>query len=340
MNHFKTHTELQFHNDINYRKTLVGEGRELPNPINILYNDMMSVKRFLLSMEGEYLVNSAKTTDQKLNFFPSDIYGEALKNGIEITKEFYDTLHNTKNIKIYNTEWYGKFTNYLPATNLIEVMYAMVNELRDINFNDTNKEYHFLTLNNIEKPDRLQLYNFYENNPIVKSYSLSSFIFKNIFLDNVINQARSTTGSKEKIMLYNPATMKDFYSKCAIEIVCESGPNIISEKVLKPLFMGVPFLLHTNGLHNLYSTFDLIGIDINYFGIEYSTKVGGNKNINCERVQNKITELASLDLSELQSKYKSDFKKAQKNKDKILEIWDNLFSEFPNIIQKSSLSLI
>ena len=54
--------------------------------------------------------------------------------------------------------------------------------------------------------------------------------------------------------------------------------------------------------------YESIGIDITYFDIDYY-------NPNC--VKEKIIELCSMSLSDVQEKYKDSFKKAEKNKIKI-----------------------
>ena len=251
MNLNKIHTKLPFHADTRYRRTLVNKNKELPNPINILYQDMMSVKRFLLSMEGEYLVKLAKDGQFKLNFYPDDVYNNGMDYEFSITNEFYNILHQEPNIKIYNTEWHCNETNYHTGLAIQKSLTPFIKQCRDINFKDCNKQYHFLTLNNIGKSDREELFKFFKKNTDVDSKSLSSFIWMGKTLDKLKLQRNSITGQKERSDLYNPLSLRDFYSKCAFEIVCESGNNMITEKILKPLIVGVPFLIHTSHLYSL-----------------------------------------------------------------------------------------
>ena len=115
------------------------------------------------------------------------------------------------------------------------------------------------------------------------------------------------------------------------DIVTPSGHNLVTEKTLKPLLFGKPFLLWM--YHNLeddsedYGEFghtgvtiamsrvlfwkkwyESIGIDITYFDIDYY-------NANC--VKEKILELSAMSLSDVKQKYKDSFKKAEENKIKI-----------------------
>lgn len=324
----KIHISLHYHDDKNFRSSLVNQKiplimgctADLPNPINIQYADMMSLKRFLLSFEGQYLVRLASNSKYKVNFHPTDVY--STDDGLEILNEFYNILHETTNIKIWNTEYYCDKTNYSCGLDIYDAIYELVDKCRNTNFLDSNKEYHFLTLNNIEKPERIELHDFLENNPKIKESSLSSFLWMGKKLDELDIQ-KNSKGAKNEQQLYNWKTLKKYYDKCAIEIVCESGPNIISEKILKPLLMGTPFLIYTNHLSNLYSTFNHLGIDIDYFGIKYNSKEDF-KTKNTKNVESIVNKIINTDISELKNKYKSDFQKANQNRTKILKIWDEL----------------
>ena len=325
------HIQLLYHNDKKVRKSLVNQKTplvmecttDLPNPINILYEDMLSVKRFLLSWEGKYLVRLATEGEYKLEFFPCDVYSDWRDGGKVIYDEFYDILAETSNITMRNTEWYGDKTNYHPGKNVVMVLTPIVEKLKNIDFINIDKKYHFLTLNNIGKRERIELYNFFEKNPKVNKQSISSFLWmgKTTAGDDGLWK-KNTSQQREK--LYSSPTLKKYYSECAIEIVVESGPNMITEKILKPLLMGTPFLLHSNDMINLYPTFNnLMGIDFNYFGVEYD-KVKTSKPSNIEQVQKKILEISETPLLELKSKYKVDFEKAKENRKKILKMWDAL----------------
>lgn len=311
---------------------------DLPNPINIQYEDMHSVKRFLLSWEGQYLTRLAINDEYKINFYPSDVYSDFDLDGNDIYNEFYNILVEVPNIKIWNTESYGDKTNYYPGTQIIDSIKPLVNKLRDIDFGSIDKKYHFLTLNNIGKREREELFNFFQKYPKVSEQSLSSFLWKGIRLDKSKNWLDNVSQRKE--WLYESDALNKYYSECAIEIVVESGPNMITEKILKPLLMGTPFLLHNNNMINLYPTFNnLMGIDFNYFGIEYD-KVHKSNPTNIKQVQKKIIEISKTPLSELKDKYSGDFKKAKENRKKILEIWDTLPILKKPILDESNENLI
>lgn len=344
----KFHINLPYIEGEKFRKSIIDVSKmplimectsDIPNPLEIQYEDMRTVKRFLLSTEGEYLVRLAKESDLKINFHPGDCYNCGYDYEIDITNEFHNTLHKTPNIKIWNTEWHCDETNWTPGVCIIFALFSYVEACKDINFTDMEKKYHFLTLNNIGKPEREQLYEFFQKNPNVDSKSLSSFLWKNKTLDNLETQYKSTTGQKEQSGLYNPSSMFEFYSQCAFEIVCESGPNMVTEKIIKPLIAGVPFLIHTNHLYNLNKTLNLLDIDVNYFGIKYDEldeKFKLNPT-NHKQVQNKIIEITNTDLSELQTKYKSDYEKAKINRQKILKYWKGLNDEFATKTEKENL---
>ena len=96
---------------------------DLPNPINIQYEDMHSVKRFLLSWEGQYLTRLAVNAEYKINFYPKDVYSDFQLDGNDIYNEFYNILVEPPNIKIWNTESYGDKTNYYPPD--MQVLYSL-----------------------------------------------------------------------------------------------------------------------------------------------------------------------------------------------------------------------
>ena len=343
----KFHIQLLYHDDTNVRKSLVNQNTplvmectaDLPNPINIAYQDMLSVKRFLLSWEGKYLVRLATEGEYKLEFFPSDVYSDFTSGGKEIYDEFYDILAETPNITMRNTEWYGDRSNYHPGTQIALSIKQFVNRLRDVDFDSIDKKYHFLTLNNIGKEERIELYDFFQKNPKVDKQSLSSFLWMGKALDGVQNQTNSNTGQKNRNHLYDYKTLKKFYSECAIEIVVESGPNMLTEKLLKPLLMGTPFLLHSNNMANLYPAFNnFFGIDFNYFGVNYD-KVFTKKPTNIQQVQKKILEISQTPLLELKSKYKADFEKAKQNRIKILKVWDTFVEAMPGFKVHKSIPI-
>jgi hypothetical protein len=61
--------------------------------------------------------------------------------------------------------------------------------------------------------------------------------------------------------------------------------------------------------------FKLLDIDVNYFNINYN---------NSENIKSKIKQLLELSKEELLETYKSEFEKAEKNKEKIIAYLSNI----------------
>jgi hypothetical protein len=81
----------------------------------------------------------------------------------------------------------------------------------------------------------------------------------------------------------------NYYKNCLFEIISESSAISISEKSYKPILAGTPFLYWTfeNGqsYHTQLTFFEKLGIDVNYFNIDYSDRFA---------VKEKVKELLTL----------------------------------------------
>lgn len=198
---------------------------------------------------------------------------------------------------------------------------------------------HFLTLNSRKKLNRILLHDFLNHHNLF-SKGLCSFhwlyISPDILSNNFLSGQNVDTDKEEHLTYVSNQTLHtqdviSLYEKTLFDIVTPSGHNLVTEKTLKPLLFGKPFLLWM--YHNLeddsedYGEFghtgvtiamsrvlfwkkwyESIGIDITYFDIDYY-------NPNC--VKEKILELSAMSLSDVKQKYKDSFKKAEENKIKI-----------------------
>ena len=210
-----------------------------------------------------------------------------------------------------------------------------------------NKAKHYLCLLGTPKPHRKNLFNFIFSNKL-SSKGIVSSVWTGISPD--IEKKKNTPkwdlntlhdGTISKTQIYAKETLDEFYNNCAFEIVTESCSQLITEKTLKPLLYGVPFIFYgkmnntqsvslykdsfkdtemfdwVNVLENIEKIKLNYGIDVNYFNIDY-------KNENS--IENKILELCNLDINELITKYKQTFKKAKQNQ-KIIKQYLNKYYE-------------
>ncbi len=92
------------------------------------------------------------------------------------------------------------------------------------------------------------------------------------------------------------------------EIVSETMENLITEKTYKPLLCGVPFIIYNEKTDDIINSYKNLGIDINYFGIDYS---------DIENVNQFIKSILSEDTNLLKQKYKLAFIQAEENKVKL-----------------------
>ena len=155
-------------------------------------------------------------------------------------------------------------------------------------------------------------------------------ISPDISVDRFEGEINDDESHLEKIdnQILHSNTITPLYEKTLFEIVAPSGHNLVTEKSLKPLLHGKPFLLwfqmtldndwefYTRfGYSEVTTTmsrvlfwrkwYKSIGIDIDYFNVDY---------YNPNSIKEKIIELCSMSLSEIQEKYKDTFAKAEKNK--------------------------
>jgi hypothetical protein len=299
-----------FKNSIHIRTSPEGEVfneldmEDLPDNIGISYNNVSGFMNLFQSEDGQTLINKAKLGELTLHIFPTDSVGITFEES-EFLIENEETLKNA-NINFYQS-WYNPSINYnlYFGSTIHSALDYLVSASKTETFPTNVKEKHFLTLNNHFRPDRVDLYDFYEElSSEDKSKFLCSFNFNEVFLEEEIFNSPETIGEyiyKDNIVNY--------YKNCLLEIISESSVISISEKSYKPILTGTPFIYWSLVTEQSYfpqlAFFDELGIDVNYFNIDYVDKFA---------VRAKIEELLSLSKEELLSTYNDAFVKAAENK--------------------------
>jgi hypothetical protein len=278
----------------------------VPNVVSINYNNVSAIYDFLNTIDGRYIVDLVNNNTITLNLFPLDSVGITMDefDYLQSNKEFF----SKENVNFYQS-WYNSelnFNLYFGST-IHSAMDYLISISSDYNFDINSKTKHFLTLNNLFRPNRKDLFDYYNHlTNSDKDKFICSFNFENVILENDVFSDLSTAGSK----MYGN-NIVEFYDKCLVEIVAESSHIAITEKSYKPLIMGTPFIYWTNSLSDFpqYEYFNYLNIDINYFNIDYTDIVN---------VKDKVTEILALSPTELIEKYKSAFELATYNKEKII----------------------
>ena len=289
---------------------------KFPNEILITYHDIFDLHRYLnYSIEGKSLIENVKNDKVKCVIIPFD-FNPVLAD----SKYFYlkdKEFLNHKNISFWSTDKIDDdFENITWGISVLELFQDFID-------NDTSylkKDVHFLCLNGSKKPHRVFLKNFLVKNDILKK-CVYSFLWEGITPDLQLEDGEfyghENLEVKRKIenKLYRKDNIKNLYEKCLIEIVTPTGSNLVTEKSLKPLINGVPFLIFTKDdvhgrlcLTNLVfidTWYKNIGVDINYFKLDYS---------DLNSVENKIIELSNMSIDEIKNKYSDVFELAEKNK--------------------------
>jgi hypothetical protein len=285
----------------------------IPDVVHICYCDLTDIIDFFNSYEGGFILQKAMSNEIALKIFPTDSVCITKKE-----KEYligHEVLFRKPNIKLYQT-WYDsdlKFEQYLGCT-IHHALKYFIDDFKNVTFDYKIKNKHFLTLNNLHTPDRESLLGIYKNlSDEDKQKFLCSFRFDDIQIDENLPEIFNTYdvifGERGSI----------HYNNTLIEIVSESSESAITEKTYKPLLVGIPFIHWVdnspNTLHNQIEYFKDLGIDTNYFGIDYT---------DIKNVEDKIRELLSLSVDEIREKYKEDFIKANENKVKIYSWIENI----------------
>ena len=112
----------------------------------------------------------------------------------------------------------------------------------------TKPNRHFLSLNSRQKETRMVLFEFLEKNNLLTK-GICSFhwmkISPDISVDRFEGEINDDESHLEKIdnQILHSNAITTLYEKTLFEIVAPSGNNLVTEKSLKPLIHGKPFLL-------------------------------------------------------------------------------------------------
>ena len=157
------------------------------------------------------------------------------------------------------------------------------------------------------------LFEFLEKNNLLTK-GICSFhwmkISPDISVDRFEGEINDDESHLEKIdnQILHSNTITPLYEKTLFEIVAPSGHNLVTEKSLKPFYTQLGYSEVTTTMSRVLfwrKWYKSIGIDIDYFNVDY---------YNPNSIKEKIIELCSMSLSEIQEKYKDTFAKAEKNK--------------------------
>lgn len=288
------------------------EEDDIPNVVNVAFCDVTDIINLFNSPKGYRVLDKALKGEITLNLFPTDSVGIT-----EYERDYlvgHEVMFRKPNINLYQT-WYDsdlKF-NYHIGSTIHSALDTFIKHFRNIHFDENSKTQHFLTLNNLHTPVREDLYKLYESfSEEDKKKIKCSFIFKGIELD------KDLVPQLNNYELVFGKHGGSHYDTTLIEIVSESSEIAITEKSFKPLIIGLPFITYINHLNGTVHQIEYlkdIGIDINYFGINYLSK---------ESIEGKIKELLSMTVDEIIDVYSDDFKKAKENKKIFLEFIDNI----------------
>jgi hypothetical protein len=154
------------------------------------------------------------------------------------------------------------------------------------------------------------IYNTFDSN--IKEKIVSSFNFAGIFLEKELFSSKNA----EHQLMYT-SNILNFYKDVLFEVVSETGANV-TEKIYKPLILGVPFILYNTFALGQINYFKNIGIDINYFNLDYT---------NIKNINNFILNLCSNDINILKIKYEHIFDMAENNRIKIYNHFNKIKTE-------------
>ena len=306
-----------------------------PEVTRISYHLIKDVYLFLKTPQGQQLLSDVDNKKVfKVIFLPYEPYPIKYyeQNIFKKIKHIFDN----KKISIYCTDFLSNdFTNLTHGTVVLEVMQKFLQTNVSL-----NPSQHFLTLNKRKKMERVTLYNFLEQNNLLKK-GICSFLWLKQSPDLDVFDEDKYDGHIQKKLYVDE--IKKFYEQTLFEIVAPSGTHLISEKTLKPLLFGKPFLIWNYEFLNFkdfheykisgfskqveifnrtlfyFNWYKNIGIDINYFNLDLS---------NPDCVKNKIKELCNMSFLNIKLHYKETFEKAKTNQKLIRKFIKQRFNEW------------
>jgi hypothetical protein len=281
--------------------------------IYVLYSTPKNVEDFLKNDVSNTLRFKIQNNKLKVVFIGNDSF--------DITKYDFEYIENTPSIFKHKNVQYWQ-TNYCDGVDSEQKLYVGVfihhhlgNLLNLTNYTHKTQNHtkYFLTLNNKKRPDREMLYNIYNTfDSNIKEKIVSSFNFAGIFLEKELFSSKNA----EHQLMYT-SNILNFYKDVLFEVVSETGANV-TEKIYKPLILGVPFILYNTFALGQINYFKNIGIDINYFNLDYT---------NIKNINNFILNLCSNDINILKIKYEHIFDMAENNRIKIYNHFNKIKTE-------------
>ena len=317
---------------------------EWPKITKILYHTIDDVYTFLQDTKAgkDLLKKHEEKKVYKIIFAQTDNYNVDLyeQHIYELLKSLYLSKYN---IEIYDT---GFLSDDYENINYGITVLSWMEEFFHIKC-ETKPNRHFLTLNSRQKEARINLFDFLEKNNLLTK-GICSFHWMRISPDISLDKFEGEIDDKESHLekvhngILHSNSVTPLYEKTLFEIVSPSAHNLVTEKTLKPLLHGKPFLLwiyfilendwslypalgHSNVTRTMSMVlfwrkwYKSIGIDIDYFNIDY---------YNPNSIREKIIELCSMSLDEIQEKYKDTFEKAEQNKILINKFIEKRYGQF------------
>lgn len=305
-----------------------------PEVTRICYHLLQDVHLFLNTPQGKQLlsdVNDKKVL--KVVFVPFEPYPIKYyeKNIFSKIKHIFDN----KKFSIYCTDFLSNdFKNISYGFIVLQAMQKFIRTNVD-----SNPSKYFLTLNKRKKMERVTLYNFLKENNLLEK-GLCSFHWLEQSPDIKLFGDNYDDVIQKQLYLDD---IKNFYKETLFEIVAPSGTHLISEKTLKPLLFGKPFLIWNYEFLNYkdfnnykisgfskqveqfnktlfyFNWYKNIGIDINYFNLDLS---------NPDCIKNKIKELCDMSFLNIKIKYKESFEKAKVNQKLIRKFINRRLNEW------------
>ena len=284
----------------------------------IVYHRLYDLEMYINNtIEGSNLKDFVNSGN-KISFIPQDSY-----HICDIDKYIYEknkTFLESENVNFYSTDKLADgFTNLFWGSNVLNIVNENQLITADRKFNGSK---HFLCLMGTIKPQRTWLAKFIKNQNILNK-GIVSARWLGISPDGLTTEPHSQADG----IKYRKELLDSFYNDCLFEIVTESKKSLVTEKTLKPLLYGVPFIVsfkteddtekcwdsYLEGGDESFSTsaslqtihwYKNMGIDINYFDIDY---------LNPNSIEEKIKELCSMSFKDILEKYKNTFEKAKQN---------------------------
>ena len=299
----------------------------------IVYHRLYDLEMYLNNtIEGSNLKRFVESGN-KINIHPQDSYYIC-----DIDKYIYKknkTFLESKDVNFYSTDKLDDtFENLSWGTNILEAIYDNKLITADRKFNYSK---HFLCLMGTEKPHRIWLSKYLQSNKNILSKGIVSARWLGVSPDGLTKHPHNV----DEPLKYKKESLDSFYNNCLFEIVTESQNSLITEKTLKPLLYGVPFIVsfktkydtekswesYLEGIDTSLSNsasleiihwYKNIGIDIDYFDIDY---------LNPNSIEEKIKELCNMSFKNILKKYKDTFEKAKQNQIIIKEKLNKIYEE-------------